>query len=592
MKRRQQQIQTEAELRQQLQTAQTSGNAATTADASVSKKNRKKLVVIFMCLLVCSILLFALSRMKYTTPEMRGKVAYEPALFNTVLLGNLVDADVQAVKSSDTWNKSYTIAEDETSHTQKITGKKLAQSLNVGTETELGYKQGSGNFSRVTPGNGWNASFPFTVTNGTTLTDDENNEEKTKNVAESDIRYTLHIVTSGNLPLTYQLQDLDTSTTYRLKEVEKEDGALGDNSKEYTVAGQSDENKATSDNVFYDGSRILDCDSKGNSNTVHRYQLLVNWPTDGSMNGVANNDLSYMKELENVEIRVEVESYVNYIDRSGASDTTAEGIMVLKGSPIPNTETGSENSLITYNPTGLGNVYAQKTVRYDNLTALSATGTGKAKLPENINTLVSDKKVSGYNLHICNGESISKQWVADSEADTSTTRKSNGHNPMNGHYQDNGIYQIGTYGVALAVPTGSEAGISSKDRSDMTYYLEYDGDVYIGVVTDNNVTTSKWTKKAKTDETEKDTDGSQTQTYASTQQGGQSYTYQKEEKNAYKILRFYKLDGSNQKTNEELQLSFDSDQFENKNISIYAASVSGYAYHSSKDDFRIYVYGK
>ena len=579
MKRRQRQNQSEAELRQQLQPAQTSGSAATAANDSVSKKNRKKLVVIFMCLLVCSILLFALSRMKYTTPEMRGKAAYEPALFNTVLLGNLVEEDVKKLCPITTEN--YTAADSVTpgqTVTYAVTGEKISDSLNVNWNTELGNKQqANGDFSKVSPGSTSNAYIPFTVTNGTTVadkkitsTDAEGNTqtyEQKKNVAQSDICYKIHIITSGNLPLTYQLYDVDEKKTYNLVKVDSTSATMGD-SEDYVVA---DHSGGKNDNVFQNGSRILKCNGD-NSITVHQYKVLVQWPTttrDKDGNQIANNDLKYMKELENVEIRLEVESYVNYIAKTAdTEDNAAEGILVLQGSAV-------QNKYYKVSGTKANNIFAEKTVRYDNLrTATDLTENQKSAMNLSDNT-----SPLSYTFHICNGDSIAAQWTQDTGDEISATRKNNGHDDKDGHYTYSGTFQSGTYGVAIAVPTANNAKVSKTNRSNATYYLKYGDKIYTGrIATDSTVTTDRWEKKAENETTDTET------TEKKTTDSYKTYTYGSQTEDAYQMIEFY------DSNNSPLSLSaFSNSKFESQEVSLY---VTGTSTEKSKDDFQIYIYRK
>lgn len=565
------------------------------SDQQVCSNNRKKLTVILLCLAVCAALIFALTRTQYKTPEMRSKVVYEPALFNTVLLGQLVSEDVTAVNAAASIDQTYTIASKDAtdgSYTQKVTGKKLSTSLNVSESTELGNKQQTSNtsFAKVSPGKTYNAYVPFTITNGTTVADDTANENKTKNVAESDIRYTINIVTTENLPLSYQLQDVNTNRTYALEEKMSDDGTMG-NSKNYTVSDtvSSGSSASNTDGVFHAGSRILKCNDDG-SITVHQYKLLVSWPpqTTGTDGTQANNDLNYMKELENVEIRVEVESYVNYVNKTDATadDNKAEGVMVLQGSPV---------SDAYYSAGAISEkLYAQKTVRYDNLTELSTTGTGNKKLPDSISTKTGTNKVLGYIFHVCNGDSVSAQWTwnADTNEETSPTRKENGHDPKDGHYTYSGTYQSGTYKVAVAVPSNPKSGVSAEDRTDMTYYLEYNGTVYTGIADDTQSGTSQNT--ASQSEDAQDTGSSPFanlwKTFTSKWTKSKDETtgkisYEAKDTEAYQILRFYD-DNNNEFTLDE----FNNSGFQNEEVRLYAASASGYTYRSSKDDFRIYVY--
>ena len=396
------------------------GVEETTENTQIDKKNRKKMVVAAMCLVVIAILIFVLSFMKYLTPEMRGKVAYEPALFNTVLLGNLVDTDKVALGNID--NAEYIVSSKDGSYIQSVTGKKLSVSLSKDSvANELGNrKQDEKIFSKVAPGDTSEAYIPFTVTNGTTVEDDETNSAKKKNVAESDIRYTIHIITTGNLPLEYQLEDVNTGKVYSLQDNNRTDATMG-KSKDYIVKDSTD------DNVFKSGTRILKCNEDG-AITVHQYKLLATWPvqdntsndqskTDETTTGTAVNDLRYMKELENVEIRLEVESYVNYVTKSNTADSgKAEGVLVLQSDPVTDSY---------YQLPENQNAYAQKTVRYDNLAQL-ANGQIEG---------VEGKNISSYTFHVCNGESVAAKW-----------------DEGNKKYAYSGNFQKGDYKVQIAVP--------------------------------------------------------------------------------------------------------------------------------------------
>ena len=52
-------------------------------------------------------------------------------------------------------------------------------------------------------------------------------------------------------------------------------------------------------------------------------------------------------------------------------------------------------------------------------------------------------------------------------------------------------------------------------------------------------------------------------------------------------MKFYSVNDNS----KELTLTdFSNSSFTNKDVKLYVASKAGYIYHSSKDDFRIYIY--
>lgn len=511
---------------------------------------RKKRIVMILCLAVCAVLIFSMTRMKYTTPEMRGKVSYEPALFNTVLLGKLVQEDIN--KLSDMSSETYTLVETDNegqsvSYTQSVTGKKLAQSLTLSTAEELGDRQTSGDFAKVAPGDTDSAYIPFTITNGTTVADDtsEENPLKIKNVAESDIRYTIHIRTTENLPLSYAILDVNTNKTYPLRVFSDELGEDTDMEKDYVIANTA------GDTVFHNGSRLLKCNEDG-SISVHQYKLMVSWPatgTDGEGHTIYYNDLKYMKELENIEILVEVESYVNHIAQSATADLKAQGIMVVQSAPV------AENyypvkGLVAENAESP--IRALKTVRFDNLN-------------------VNEAKTSGdYTFYVCNGDSVAARWVADSEEETSPTRKENGHTPMNGHYTYSGTYLDGNYGILLAVPVGK------WDDDTSTITLTYNGETYTGQRITEEKTGVFTTKRIK----ELQTEG--------------NILYKDAETKVYELVRFYRTvtpeEGS--PVTEELQLeAFTNQTFQSETVTLtFGGNLV--PQEKIKDDFKIYVYKK
>ena len=497
---------------------------------------RKLTVVALLCLLCIVLLLIGLSRAKYRTPEMRGQGDYEPALFNTVLLGDLTTAYSGAALQdlSGTDKQPYTLADGKTT---AITGKKLSKSLDLTSANEIGH----GNYSGIRPGE--SREIPFTVTNGTTVsTDEDESKNKVANVAESDIRYKLYIRTTQNLPLTYALIDLDDNNKeYEMDAVVQDDNATLGRTKQYVVSNTNN------DNVFVDGARILKW-TGDDSITVHRYKLKVTWnkdsklpeyddegnevkDKDGNIVYVSNTDTRYMKEIENIEVRLEIESYVNYGTPATSNDDIVAGVLTLKASDVDTYYT---------TPKSMGTIHSQKTVRYDSF------GNEKVTAPEG-----ASGTTYAYSFSVENGERTGATWDDEKKQYTTTGK----------------FYDYSGLSVAIAVPTGN-AGVGSDMDSDVSYYIEYDGKVYEGKAEGNNVTTNVWTKKTTEDSTETNP----------------QYEYiMHENQTAYKVIHF-----------DDLKLDFASN-YDSKELKLYMVdSNKKYEYHdkNSKNDFRIYVYEK
>lgn len=503
-------------------------NTTQTAEYEQTKRaNMRKLTVVaLLCLLCIVLLLIGLSRAKYRTPEMRGQGDYEPALFNTVLLGDLTTEDQGKLKElSEADKKTYTLADGKPT---AITGKKLSESLDLSLNNEIGH----GNYSGIRPGE--SREIPFTVTNGTTVSDEDEKRNKVANVAESDIRYKLYIRTTQNLPLTYALIDLDDNDReYEMDAVVNDDNATLGRTKEYVVSNTNN------DNVFVNGARILKW-TGDDSITVHRYKLKVTWNKDnyltetdettGQEVQIKNTDTRYMKEIENIEVRLEIESYVNYGTPATSNDDIVAGVLTLKA---------SDDDTYYTTPKSMGTIHSQKTVRYDSF------GNEKVTAPEG-----ASGTTYAYSFSVENGERTGATWD-DTEQ----------------QYKVSGTFRADkNLNVAIAVPTG-EAGVGSNMADDVSYYIEYDGKVYTGTAGDN-VTTNVWTKQAKEGSTET----------------SPQYEYVMHDGvGAYRVIHF-----------DNLSLDFSSD-YESKELKLYMADSKGkYQYNSkdSKDDFRIYVYNK
>lgn len=527
---------------------------------SEKKTIKKKIVISICCLVLCAITLTVLSLTRYRSEKMEGQTRYEPALFNTALLGQLVEDDVEEL--SHMTEKTYSLVAEGEGVTQTVTGQKLSQSLTLSSETSLG-GGATAEISRLAPGNGEEATVYFTVTNGTTTEDDtDTNIWKLANTAESDIRYTLHIITTNNLPLNYQLFDLGVEETgedgktvykeYQLEDLKKKADA-SDQVSDEANAGDSDYivKNADTDSVFHNGARILKCVGDG-SITVHRYMLKVTWPGSGNRTiagtTVNNNDLSYMKELENIQILLEVESYVQYISTGGEKDMTASGVLVPSASY-------AEDSLYKVSDTTM-TLCSDKIVRYNNLVDASSSGLPNAKA-----------HTYSYTLYVCNGDSVSAVWTDDAPdrttaedpvTGTGTGRKSNGH------YTYSGTYHDGDYHLAIAVPNGT-INDSGLDRANGTnYYLKYKDVLYTGtLLTDQVVSTVNTTQSKRAESGAADED---TETTI----------------NVYQLFEFKDVDGN------LLKVELGDSAFQAEEMTLYM--TSDITNKEGKDDFRLYLY--
>lgn len=505
---------------------------------------RKLAVVTLLCLMCICLLLLGITRAKYRTPEMKGKAEREAALFNTVLLGELTTGDISALANlSSEEQGSYTLADGKTA---AITGRKLSSSLDLTVNNEIGH----GNFTNLKPGD--EKQIPFTVTNGTTVSgegQEDASRNKVANVAQSDIFYTLHIRTTENLPLNYSLIDLETGKAYTLTARTYETDSMG-TATEYTLPDEGN------DDIFANGGRILKW-TGDDSITVHRYALNVSWDAEGSIQKkdsegnvietIKNTDTRYMKEIENIEVRLEVESYVNY-GTASAGTTVSSGIMTLQSSDVDSYYNVTDSSITT--------IRSQKTVRYDNF------GSSKVSAPSDIG------QAYVYEFSVQNGEQTGATWVPEEQNDPHS---------KNGHYEMTGDFQsYSDLGVAIAVPIGGTADVGSNMFDDVSYYIEYDGSIYTG--------------SARTDE-EGYTDSVDTKLQVKEQKDNVETAYpqyqyvMKDRVPAYRIIHFANDEG-------ELKLNFGSD-FESRDLKLYMVDDAGkyhYGEQNQKDDFRIYIY--
>lgn len=647
----------------------------TSTNSEKRRIQNKKTMIAALCVALVLLVLFGLTFTQYVTRKIDGHAQYEPALFNTVLLGKLVDTDVvTTVESEQTYTVTvYTCTNPDCGahisyganaiienctvcpycgqtnpyieHTetgdvevpftvetfkQSLNGGKIAKNLDLSDKIEFG-KRDENNVLKVAPGTetkNFGHVF-FTVTNGTTVEDvyttPEEGEEAEKtpqvaNIADSDIRYKLHIITSNNLPLHYSLKDWNTGEIYELKDsLEIEESTHVEATQDKPAHTEiTFKKQAASDYVvdassipgttkdFVNGTRILKL-NEDNSITVHQYELIITWPTSSVTKKIIyddsskpaeeetqyNNDSAYMKELENIQVLLEIESYVNYLDRTEDSDIKADGIIYLNSSPVKdgfyslkkttsNVEQEDGTTVTTYADVPF---YAKKTARFDafeETTIPGATG------------LFSYNYM--YPFHIYNTNAIVATWFADySNTKTyinpltgkSETRKQNGQTTSDGtslkdgHYEYTGnTYIPGTYNMVIAVPSGpqrmNKSNIDWGSDDDHKYFIVYKGETYVG-------------------EKSKEVVQSLTQTYDKDREK----KYEEENVTQYVGYRFYKTvtPESGEPYKEELSLNFIDGTLQKEDIVLFRSSKESYVDKTTspieekvwKDDFKIYL---
>ena len=261
-----------------------------TAQANL-KQLRRKLAAAGLCLASAAAMLFMVTGARYVTPAMRGNAELTPAYFNTVLLGDLNAEDIKVENSPLVTQE---IKDGNGQVIQTVSAKKLKSSLHLdvnknafGTSSAVYTKKEGVN--ELQPRTDLNGAAPgdefrmtFSIANGTTVhgpdgkvdpANDTANRNTVANQAETDIRYTLSIITTNNLPLKYSLKDVDTNTEYTLTGKNMIYDALGGMCTVYTVKGSKGQ-------IFdSEGARILPWLGE-DTISFHRYQLIAKWNQD------------------------------------------------------------------------------------------------------------------------------------------------------------------------------------------------------------------------------------------------------------------------------------------------------------------------
>lgn len=560
-----------------------------TAQANL-KQLRRKLAAAGLCLASASAMLFMVTGARYVTPAMRGNAELSPAYFNTVLLGDLSAEDTgvaQKGTGTSVTNENGTVI-------QTVSAQKLKSSLHLNVNTNAfgtsskvytvdatGKEKERDDLTGAAPGDEFRMTF--TIANGTTVHDANGDVDPANgqgrntvaNQAETDIRYTLSIITTNNLPLTYSLKDVDTNTIYNLTGTNMIYDALGGMCTVYTV-------KNSADQIFdSEGARILPWLGE-DTISFHRYQLIAKWKQDDnrynayaydtkgrlienwvdaaqavSENGISTEDYLegdkhyryvrdaegkytlrkqgtetkiyltneglkseynkyqteyeiltyqlqnvpgnsalYMKEIENIEVRVEVESFVNPTKPDASTETYVSTGQIVLG--VDGKGTLSMEQFV--NSSGLAdeaNILAARTVSYgafgqalEPLNTARANPTAEETLRQTATT--ENQKLYRYNFRLANGVQESVTWQpgadtgtqpADPEGEPQEGEAQSAAEPTvpvledkTGQYQKVYTFDAATKGgydrlnLALAVPLG-DSGVGGNCLTGRKYYI-------------------------------------------------------------------------------------------------------------------------
>ena len=250
------------------------------------KKQKKKKIIVTTSVVAILLLLFlSLTMTKYKS-DMTGYTEMEPALFNTTLLGELRGVTFQAGDGNDKIVGSIPLTQAmlfaDNSQNLREDWMQLKPGKMVGTQDYI--------------------SIPFTITNGITLD---------KDVAEVDIGYKLRVITTKNLPLTYKLLK---RTIKSGASVTTECPLVSGEVQYVPEIGYCQQLTITKDGTNKTEEKQHILNQQAGAIAVDRYELQVSWPIRDDQgkyittNGVRSNDVRYMKEIDIIEVRVEVES--------------------------------------------------------------------------------------------------------------------------------------------------------------------------------------------------------------------------------------------------------------------------------------------
>ncbi len=442
--------------------------------------NKKMLVIIALSVAVGILIGLWLSMARYTS-EIKGQGQYEPSLFNTVLLGDL------------------TFFKGEDGNVME-TGGKLKASIAVDASMEFGALEGGSSSltsseRRLRPGS--MIAIPFTVTNGTSLGDLSGMQS---NLAGTDIVYTLNLITTVNIPLEYDVYEYTTPAQLEYMKEKSRDNEY--NYAEYTTEIEGIDfsaehekwgtkldvtkgNITSSELIGYSRSYevrpttyvedegesteltnkfCLQRDEEGAAISIHRYMLVVYWPdlaegdADGDEDGISEEtkelrDTKYMKEIDILEVRLEVESWVEN-NRVSTPSYQAAGSPILRISSVP---LGDERY---YQMPEDKQIFSRTTIPFYATRELEVSG---------------NKTVSYLDFTVTN-KSDSKTYVYDEE---------------NKSYRATNLASLSGGRVAIAVPVQSTMGTANDytDRDNFKYEIVYGGTTYTGSLSGEQITT-------------------------------------------------------------------------------------------------------
>ncbi len=470
-----------------------------------------------------SLLFYQFSMARYTS-SIDGTIEYDPALFNTVLLGNL--SFTHEVETPNGGTVEVTEANG-----------KLGTGIVVDSSMDFGAVEGdmTSDERRLRPGSV--VAIPFTVTNGTTLPSELTGEEG--NLAETDILYSISLITTVNLPLVYDVYVYTTETqlsnftekskndNYNYTDYISETQRITANDANWGTKLVSHKGDITESPLIghsctyevrpttYDANSddeeknffSLERDESNSNISVDRYMLVISWPTGTGAEYSDNRDTKYMKEIDILEIRLEVLSWVKNTTVQTPSYTDGtKSVLAIAAVSLGN-EAYYFLPAAADNPIGINesNVFARSTVPF--YATRSSTGVNGTR-EDYLDFIVTN-----------NTGQIEYKWNAELgsyETVTSQNALSNGH-------------------VAIAVPVQEVMGTKNNyteideetGEAYFKYFIEYNGKSYFGVLTDKYITTDVWGKEEET----------------------LPYGYQR--KNAYQIIEFYEtLEGGEQKLME------------------------------------------
>ncbi len=517
--------------------------------------------LMIVAVMLGSLLFYQFSTAKYTS-SVDGKIEYEAALFNTVLLGNLSFTH----KATDANGTEVEYVE---------TDGKLGTSILVDSSMEFGAIGNSAgdmtsNERRLRPGSV--IAIPFTVTNGTTLPSAEAGEEG--NLAETDILYSISLITTINLPLEYDVYsytteqqlknftDMSRNDNYNYADytADKNPGSIAVNTTDVNwgtklFSKRSDVNDSpligfsrtyevkptTYDGISTDEEKnlfSLERDVNNENISVDRYMLVISWPNED----VDDRSTRYMKEIDILEVRLEVLSWVKNSTAEIPSYTDGtKSVLTLSTEAV-----GNENYYFlptaTDNPTGINadNVFARHTLPF--YATRSTIGVG-------------DTEYNYVDFVVTNSENKAKYtWNATTQTYDKTVIS---YNTL-----ENGR-------IAIAVPVQDVMGtVNNYTGTDFEYIIEYNGKSYPGILTNKFITTEVWTNDTGDENI------------------ASSYKYQT--KNAYQIVEFYETQDDGSKALLELA-NFSADAENEQNLRLIIRNNKKLSYDNT-DNFKILVY--